>query len=171
MDPGGHLGNQLLLKFHVRVPCSLRQPWLENCSEDCPESGSETARPQEHFKKLEKDRFEADLKEAQEAIAHMGSRLHSLESGNNDGLVVELDEDLLALLLGRLGCLNCLGLLFPSHRPFVLVAKSLHHFETMVEIVICWYLPGEIIRTAGFCAARNGFRPPTVLRFAALCRI
>ncbi|CAJ1419653.1 unnamed protein product [Effrenium voratum] len=48
----------------------------------------------EHFKKLEQERFEADLKQAQEAIAHMGTRLHTLESGNHDGLVVELDEEM-----------------------------------------------------------------------------
>ena len=58
---------------------------------------------QEHFKKLEQERFEADLKQAQEAIAHMGTRLHTLESGNHDGLVVELDEDFLCapFALGR----------------------------------------------------------------------
>ncbi|CAJ1400011.1 unnamed protein product [Effrenium voratum] len=48
----------------------------------------------DYIKKLEKDRFEADLKEAQEAIAHMGSRLHSLETGNDESLVVELDEEM-----------------------------------------------------------------------------
>ena len=31
------------------------------------------------MKKLERERFEADLKEAHDVLAHMGSRLHDLE--------------------------------------------------------------------------------------------
>ena len=64
----------------------------------------------DYIKKLEKDRFEADLKEAQEAIAHMGSRLHSLETGNDESLVVELDEESIQSIppgFVRLGPCSC----------------------------------------------------------------
>ncbi|CAE7299793.1 unnamed protein product [Symbiodinium microadriaticum] len=46
-----------------------------------------------YIKKLEQDRFTADLQEAQQALAHMGSRLHDLEAGE-DKLVVELDAEM-----------------------------------------------------------------------------
>ncbi|CAE7281467.1 unnamed protein product [Symbiodinium natans] len=48
----------------------------------------------DYIKKLEKERFSADLKEAQSALAHMGSRLHDLESGGQSDLVVDLDEEM-----------------------------------------------------------------------------
>lgn len=35
--------------------------------------------PQDYIKKLEQERFESDIREAHEVLAHMGSRLHSLE--------------------------------------------------------------------------------------------
>lgn len=49
----------------------------------------------DYIKKLEQDRFSADLKEAQSALAHMGSRLHDLEKGKGDAtLVADLDEEM-----------------------------------------------------------------------------
>ena len=42
------------------------------------------------MKKLERERFEADLKEAHDVLAHMGSRLHDLERNDQSaGLGVE----------------------------------------------------------------------------------
>ncbi|CAE7240638.1 unnamed protein product [Symbiodinium sp. CCMP2592] len=38
----------------------------------------------DYIKKLEQERFSADLQEAQSALAHMGSRLHDLENGKGD---------------------------------------------------------------------------------------
>ena len=46
----------------------------------------------DYIKKLERERFEADLKEAQDVLAHMGSRLQDLE--HNDQSVVELDAEM-----------------------------------------------------------------------------
>ena len=46
----------------------------------------------DYIKKLERERFEADLKEAHDVLAHMGTRLQDLE--RNDQSVVELDEDM-----------------------------------------------------------------------------
>ncbi|CAL1149671.1 unnamed protein product [Cladocopium goreaui] len=46
----------------------------------------------DYIKKLERERFEADLKEAHDVLAHMGSRLHDLE--RNDQSVVELDAEM-----------------------------------------------------------------------------
>eukprot|EP00435_Cladocopium_sp_Y103_P034017 s410_g8.t1 len=47
---------------------------------------------QDYVKKLERERFEADLKEAHDVLAHMGNRLQSLEQ--NDQSVVELDAEM-----------------------------------------------------------------------------
>ncbi|CAE7041418.1 unnamed protein product [Symbiodinium natans] len=47
----------------------------------------------DYIKTLEQDRFSADLKEAQDALAHMGTRLHDLEAAD-DKLVVELDAEM-----------------------------------------------------------------------------
>ena len=79
---------------------------------------------QEYFKKLEQERFEADLKQAQEAIAHMGTRLHTLESGNHDGLVVELDEDLSCVPFAW-------GRFFPTHQA--LIPSTTFHFWGVFE--------------------------------------
>mmetsp|Transcript_104041 Transcript_104041/g.144846 ORF Transcript_104041/g.144846 Transcript_104041/m.144846 type:complete len:368 (-) Transcript_104041:216-1319(-) len=49
----------------------------------------------DYIKKLEQERFSADLQEAQSALAHMGSRLHDLEKGKGDAtLVADLDEEM-----------------------------------------------------------------------------
>ena len=40
----------------------------------------------DYIKKMEKDRFAADLKEAQDALANMNGRLHDLEAGGDDKL-------------------------------------------------------------------------------------
>lgn len=48
----------------------------------------------EYIQKMEKERFDSDLKEVQEAIHHMESRLHSIDTENNESLVVELDEEM-----------------------------------------------------------------------------
>ena len=37
---------------------------------------------QDYIKKLERERFEADLKEAHDVLAHMGNRLQSLEQND-----------------------------------------------------------------------------------------
>eukprot|EP00434_Breviolum_minutum_P037003 symbB.v1.2.032795.t1/scaffold3986.1/size50362/3 len=47
----------------------------------------------DYIKKLEQERFESDIREAHEVLAHMGSRLHTLERGNETS-VVELDEEM-----------------------------------------------------------------------------
>jgi len=46
----------------------------------------------DYIKKLEQERFESDIREAHEVLAHMGSRLQSLE--HNDQSVAELDEEM-----------------------------------------------------------------------------
>ena len=38
---------------------------------------------QDYIKRLEQERFESDLREAHEVLAHMGSRLQTLEHGND----------------------------------------------------------------------------------------
>lgn len=43
---------------------------------------------QDYIKKLEKERFESDLEEAQKVLSHMGSRLQTLE--HSDHLVAWL---------------------------------------------------------------------------------
>jgi len=47
----------------------------------------------DYIKKLEQERFESDIREAHEVLAHMGSRLQTLERGNETS-VVELDEEM-----------------------------------------------------------------------------
>ena len=44
----------------------------------------------DYIKKMEKDRFAADLKEAQDALANMNGRLHDLEAGGDDKLATSL---------------------------------------------------------------------------------
>ncbi|CAK8985341.1 unnamed protein product [Durusdinium trenchii] len=46
----------------------------------------------DYIKKLEKERFESDLEEAQKVLSHMGSRLQTLE--HSDHLVVEWDAEM-----------------------------------------------------------------------------
>jgi len=48
----------------------------------------------QYIQRMEKERFDSDLKEVQEAIHHMESRLHSIDTDNNESLVVELDEEM-----------------------------------------------------------------------------
>ncbi|CAE7665045.1 unnamed protein product [Symbiodinium microadriaticum] len=49
----------------------------------------------DYIKKLEEERFSSDLKKAQEALSHMGSRLHDLESGRDTpDTLVELDKEM-----------------------------------------------------------------------------
>jgi len=45
----------------------------------------------DYIKKMEQERFESDLREAHEVLAHMGTRLQSLEQHES---VVELDEEM-----------------------------------------------------------------------------
>jgi len=48
----------------------------------------------DYIKKLEKQRFDSNLKEVQEAIAHMETHLHCLESEDDAEVVVELNEEM-----------------------------------------------------------------------------
>eukprot|EP00439_Symbiodinium_sp_Y106_P067335 s1034_g11.t1 len=41
----------------------------------------------QYIQRMEKERFDSDLKEVQEAIQHMESRLHSIDTDNNESLV------------------------------------------------------------------------------------
>ncbi|CAE7472687.1 unnamed protein product, partial [Symbiodinium pilosum] len=48
----------------------------------------------DYIKKLEQERFSSDLKEAQDALTHMNSRLHDIEAGGDDKLVGDLDTEM-----------------------------------------------------------------------------
>ena len=48
---------------------------------------------QDYIKKLEQERFESDIREAHEVLAHMGERLQTLErNGSNDQSVRETQK-------------------------------------------------------------------------------
>ena len=65
--------------------------------------------PQDYIKKLEQERFESDIREAHEVLAHMGSRLHTLERGNETSASVSVRCDVVQLR-SSLVCMYCMKL-------------------------------------------------------------
>lgn len=47
---------------------------------------------QDYIKKMEQERFESDLQEAHQVLAHMGSRLHTLEQSTAEAGVARVGE-------------------------------------------------------------------------------
>eukprot|EP00438_Fugacium_kawagutii_P031670 Skav232899 [mRNA] locus=scaffold1477:198171:199193:- [translate_table: standard] len=48
----------------------------------------------DYIKKLEQERFQADLQEAHQVLANMGTQLQTLERGSDGSRMVELDEEM-----------------------------------------------------------------------------
>jgi len=80
----------------------------------------------DYMKKLEQERFSADLKEAQDVLAHMGSRLHCLEEGRGeDRLVVDLDAEVGQMIEALSEVEAGFDNLFPHESPASAAARSL----------------------------------------------
>mmetsp|Transcript_38694 Transcript_38694/g.89513 ORF Transcript_38694/g.89513 Transcript_38694/m.89513 type:complete len:359 (+) Transcript_38694:73-1149(+) len=80
----------------------------------------------DYMKKLEQERFTADLKEAQDVLTHMGSRLHCLEEGRGeDRLVVDLDAEVGQMIEALSEVEAGFDNLFPHESPASAAARSL----------------------------------------------